>query len=104
MMNYLSGLQKVEVLRTFCKNYSQGKAPERKTVAKGILARYKQWKITNIFTTTVNNATANDVAIAYLKKMSRSYKTLMFGGEFLHCRCVCRIHNLIVKNGIEKLE
>jgi hypothetical protein len=64
----------------------------------------RSWEITKVFTITVDNASANDVAVTYMKRRLSTCKTLMFGGEFLHLRCACHIINLIVKDGIKELE
>ncbi|XP_062028732.1 zinc finger BED domain-containing protein RICESLEEPER 3-like [Rosa rugosa] len=64
----------------------------------------RQWEITKVFTITVDNASANDLAVAYMKRRLTSYKTLMFEGEFLHLRCACHIINLIVKDGLKELQ
>lgn len=57
-----------------------------------------------MFTITVDNASANDVAVQHMKRRLTSYKTLMFNGEYLHLRCACHIINLIVKDGLKELE
>ncbi|XP_024195785.1 zinc finger BED domain-containing protein RICESLEEPER 1-like [Rosa chinensis] len=44
----------------------------------------QQWEITEVFTITVDNASANDLAVAYMMRRLRGYKTLIFGGQFLH--------------------
>uniref|UniRef100_UPI0005CAE0C5 zinc finger BED domain-containing protein RICESLEEPER 2-like n=1 Tax=Fragaria vesca subsp. vesca TaxID=101020 RepID=UPI0005CAE0C5 len=64
----------------------------------------RQWEISKVFTITVDNASANDVAVQYMKRRLRGYKTLMFDGEYLHLRCACHIINLIVKDGLKELE
>ena len=64
----------------------------------------RQWEISKVFTITVDNASANDVAVQYMKRMLRGYKTLMFDGEYLHLRCACHIINLIVKDDLKVLE
>ncbi|KAK9902314.1 hypothetical protein M0R45_001735 [Rubus argutus] len=64
----------------------------------------RSWEITKVFTITMDNASANDVAVTYMKRRLNTCKTLMFGGEFLHLRCACHIINLIVKDGIKELE
>ncbi|XP_024190643.2 zinc finger BED domain-containing protein RICESLEEPER 3-like [Rosa chinensis] len=64
----------------------------------------RQWEITKVFTITVDNASANDVVVAYMMRRLRGYKTLMFGGQFLHLRCACHIINLIVRDGLKELE
>ncbi|KAK9939679.1 hypothetical protein M0R45_016368 [Rubus argutus] len=46
----------------------------------------RSWEITKVFTITVDNASANDVAVTYMKRRLNTCKTLMFGGEFLHLR------------------
>lgn len=62
------------------------------------------WGIENVCTITVDNATSNDVAIDYLKKMMSKKKVLRFDGQFLHMRCCAHILNLIVKEGIEEVK
>ena len=64
----------------------------------------RQWEINKVFTITVDNASANDVAVQYMKRRLTSYQTLMFKGEYLHLRCACHIINLIVKDGLKELE
>lgn len=44
------------------------------------------------------------MAVAYMKIRLKSYKTLMFEGEFLHLRCACHIINLIIKYVIKELK
>ncbi|KAJ9555764.1 hypothetical protein OSB04_010378 [Centaurea solstitialis] len=73
-------------------------------IGRAIEQCLRQWEITKVFTITIDNASANDVAVAYMKRRLTSYKTLMFDGEFLHLRCSCHIINLIVKDGLKELE
>ncbi|KAJ0014062.1 hypothetical protein Pint_20921 [Pistacia integerrima] len=51
-----------------------------------------------VSTITVDNASANDVAIAYL----RGKLALLLDGEFFHMRCTAHIMNLIVKDGLSE--
>ncbi|XP_031257249.1 zinc finger BED domain-containing protein RICESLEEPER 2-like [Pistacia vera] len=51
-----------------------------------------------VSTITVDNASAKDVAIAYL----RSKLALLLDGEFFHMRCTAHIMNLIVKDGLSE--
>ncbi|CAH1414892.1 unnamed protein product [Lactuca virosa] len=102
----------------------------RRQVAKGVLDKYnlekklllselkasgddigreieqclRKWEINKVFTIIVDNASANDVAVSYMKRRLSSYKTLMFDGDFLHIRCACHIINLIVKDGLKELK
>lgn len=50
-------------------------------------------------TLTVDNASSNDTAIAYLKK--RFKHGLVLDGDFLHVRCCAHILNLIVCDGLK---
>ncbi|KAG5548554.1 hypothetical protein RHGRI_014043 [Rhododendron griersonianum] len=64
-----------------------------------------EWGIEKLCTLTVDNATANDVAIEYLKKrLSRKSGTFILGGEFFQVRCSAHILNLIVKDGLTELK
>ncbi|XP_024156187.1 zinc finger BED domain-containing protein RICESLEEPER 2-like [Rosa chinensis] len=64
----------------------------------------REWDINRVFTITVDNASANDLAVVYMKRRLRNMNTLSFDGDFLHLRCACHIINLIVKDGIKELE
>ncbi|KAM1457224.1 hypothetical protein ACFX13_035285 [Malus domestica] len=61
------------------------------------------WGIDKVFSITVDNASANDTAIAYMKRILKSNGTLLLDGAYLHMRCACYILNLIVKDGMTKL-
>ncbi|XP_038896277.1 zinc finger BED domain-containing protein RICESLEEPER 2-like [Benincasa hispida] len=52
-------------------------------------------------TLTVDNASSNDTAIAYLKKHFKH--GLVLDGEFLHVRCCAHILNLIVCDGLKDI-
>ena len=61
--------------------------------------------IEKVFTITVDNASANNSAIAYLKKRLKSWGGLVLDGEFMHMRCAhahafCCSH---LKEAVEKL-
>ena len=62
----------------------------------------QQWGINNVFTITVDNAIANDSAVVCMKK--RRFKSLNFGGDFLHLRCACHIINLVVRDVINEIQ
>ncbi|KAL9663781.1 hypothetical protein QQ045_019172 [Rhodiola kirilowii] len=53
---------------------------------------------------TVDNASSNDTAIAYLQKKldARGGCGLVFGGKYLHMRCCAHNLNLIVNEGIKE--
>ena len=54
---------------------------------------------------TVDNASANYVAIAYLKrKFSKKSDTFILGDQFFHMRCCAHIINLIVKDGLSEIK
>ncbi|KAM2565275.1 hypothetical protein TB1_007925 [Malus domestica] len=61
------------------------------------------WGIDKVFSITVDNASANDTAIAYMKRRLKSNGTILLDGAHLHMRCACHILNLIVKDGMTEL-
>lgn len=73
-------------------------------IGRAIEQCLRLWEITKVFTITIDNASTNEVVVAYMKKRLTGYKTLMFDGDFLHLRCACNIINLIVKDGLKELE
>jgi len=72
------------------------------TIAKGIEACLFGWGIENLFTVTLDNASANDAAIKHLKLRIDDWKGAILGNEFLHVRCNAHILNLIVKDGLDE--
>ncbi|KAM7506694.1 hypothetical protein LguiA_017147 [Lonicera macranthoides] len=61
------------------------------------------WGIDKIFSITVDNASANDGAVDYMKRRLKEMNTLLVSGKYLHLRCACHILNLIVKSGLKEL-
>ncbi|XP_022748818.1 zinc finger BED domain-containing protein RICESLEEPER 2-like [Durio zibethinus] len=59
--------------------------------------------IDKIFTIAVDNASSNDVTIAYLRKKFNNAGTSILGGKYLHLRCIARIVNLIVCDGLKEM-
>jgi hypothetical protein len=53
-------------------------------------------------TVTVDNASANDTGIDYLKKHLQ--KTNIAKGKFIHMRCGAHISNLIVRDGLQEVD
>jgi hypothetical protein len=62
-----------------------------------------QWGIDSVFTITVDNASANDVRVEYMRKMMKNKSHTVLGGEFLHMRCAAHILNLVVHEGLTDL-
>ncbi|KAL1218804.1 putative AC transposase [Cardamine amara subsp. amara] len=60
------------------------------------------WGISKVFTVTLDNASANDVGIRFLKRRLQSWGTNVLDGQFLHMRCGAHILNLVVKDGLEE--
>ena len=52
-------------------------------------------------TITVDNASSNDTAIAYLKTRVKTWGTSVLNGEYLHVRCIAHIMNLVVNDGLK---
>ena len=61
------------------------------------------WGIDRVFTVTVDNASSNDVGLQYLKRRLNSWKGTVLRGDHLHVRCVAHILNLVVKDGLNKI-
>ena len=72
-------------------------------IATAIIQSLSEWDIKSVCTMTVDNASANDVAIRHLKTSLGNKKCLLLDGEFFHVRCAAHIINLIVKDGIKEI-
>ncbi|CAN1279218.1 Zinc finger BED domain-containing protein RICESLEEPER 2 [Linum perenne] len=74
-----------------------------KGVADAVTRCLKEWNLTNNFTVTVDNATANDTAIQHLKENTYEWGTNMLQGKCMHMRCVAHVTNLIVCEGLTEV-
>ncbi|KAJ9536380.1 hypothetical protein OSB04_un000440, partial [Centaurea solstitialis] len=68
-------------------------------VGRELLECIQGWRIENVMTMTVDNASSNDKALEYLvKKLPNMYD----GGKHFHVRCMAHILNLVVKDGLKE--
>lgn len=74
------------------------------TIGKAIENCLRLWGIEKVFTITVDNASANEMAISYLKRkmIGRSRVVCVLDGKYLHMRCYAHIVNLIVCEGLKE--
>ena len=63
-----------------------------------------EWGIDKVFTITVDNASANNNAIKYVRRMLNESKGCFAEGEYLHMRCAAHIINLIVGDGLKEID
>ena len=59
------------------------------------------WGIETVFTITVDNASSNDGAIRFLKRMLKGLNDIL-DCRYLHLRCCAHIINLVVRDGLEE--
>jgi hypothetical protein len=74
------------------------------TIGRKLEEVLRDWGIRNVSTITVDNATANDVAVSYLKKRLKIKNGLLGEGDFLHMRCAAHVLNLVVMDGLKEQE
>lgn len=74
-------------------------------IADGIYKCLKNWEIEGkIFSISVDNASYNDRVVGKLKTDCSRVKKLSCGGRLFHVRCCAHILNLLVKDGLSKIE
>ncbi|XP_073526241.1 uncharacterized protein, partial [Phyllobates terribilis] len=72
-------------------------------IARDIEDCLRSWDLSDkIFTLTVDNAKANDIACTRLKEMLIGNGNCINSGKNLHIRCCAHIANLIVKDGLKE--
>jgi hypothetical protein len=62
-----------------------------------------EWGISSIFIVTIDNVSANNIAIEYLKRKSRDKVGAILDNEYMHMRCCAHILNLIVTHGLKEV-
>lgn len=71
-------------------------------LGKNLLRCLNEWGLDRVMTATVDNASANDGGVAFLR--AKFQKTNITMGMFVHMRCAAHIINLIVKDGLKEVD
>ncbi|CAN1128479.1 Putative AC9 transposase [Linum perenne] len=72
-------------------------------VAGSVMEVLVEWDIISLVCYTVDNASANDVAICHMREHLRLWGGKIISGRYLHMRYVAHIINLIVQDGLEEI-
>ncbi|CAN0826992.1 Zinc finger BED domain-containing protein RICESLEEPER 2 [Linum grandiflorum] len=84
-------------------NFTQITSHKGDDIGETIATCLEEWGLKNLFTVTLDNASANDVAWKYLKKKVKEWGTDFIDSKYLHVRCVAHITNLVVNEGLDKI-
>ena len=71
-------------------------------IRKNLTRCLADWGLDRVMTVTVDNASANDSGVDYLRRQLQ--KTNIAKGKFLHMRCAAHIVNLIVRDGLQEVD
>ena len=84
-------------------NFCQISSHKGEAIAKLIEKCLLSWGIDKVFSITLDNASANDVAVNALKIKFGNKNGSILNGRYMHMRCVAHIVNLIVNDGLKDL-
>ncbi|KAL5555682.1 hypothetical protein UlMin_037918 [Ulmus minor] len=73
------------------------------SIAKLIESCLQTWGIEKVYTITLDNASANDVAVGILKRRVNGWNGAILDGDYMHVRCAAHIINLIVDSGLKEM-
>ena len=82
-------------------NFCQISNHKGEIIGKLIESCLIEWWIEKVVTIIVDNASTNDVAIAYIKRMIKNWNGLVLDSEFLYMCFCAHITNLIVSDGLK---
>ena len=85
-------------------NFCQVANHKGDTIGKLIESCLLEWGMEKVFTVTMDNASANDVAAGFVRRRVNAWQGSVLSGEYLHVRCGAHIVNLIVHDGLTKLQ
>ncbi|GMP26225.1 hypothetical protein CsSME_00002761 [Camellia sinensis var. sinensis] len=85
-------------------NFQQVEDHKGETLGKKIESCLIEWNIDSIFTLTVDNASSNNLAIQYLKTITKYWNETILQHEFIHMRCCAHILNLVVSDGLKEID
>ncbi|KAF7801920.1 zinc finger BED domain-containing protein RICESLEEPER 2-like [Senna tora] len=77
--------------------------PKGESIGSKIENCLLSWGIDRVFTITVDNASSNDTAVAYLKGRIIDWNGHIMKGEHMHVRCCAHILNLVVNDGLKDM-
>lgn len=74
-------------------------------LSEGFTTSMLRWFVEKkIFSLTLDNASANDVAVKDIISELKKHSPLVCNGLFFHVRCACHILNLVAKDGLQEIE
>ena len=71
-------------------------------IGKNMTRCLADWDLDKVMTVTVDNASANDTGVDYLRKQLQ--KTNIAKGKFVKMRCASHITNLVVRDGLHEVD
>ncbi|WVZ70886.1 hypothetical protein U9M48_019515 [Paspalum notatum var. saurae] len=80
-----------------------GEKQKGDNIGKHLQKVLHEWGLDKVMTVTVDNASANDSGISYLRSQMNSLKTSIAQGKYLHMRCAAHIINLIVQECLKEV-
>jgi hypothetical protein len=72
-------------------------------IGKGVESCLNEWGFDNVLSISVDNASANDSAIDFMKMILEKNYNCLLKGKWMHIRCAAHITNLIVQDGMRKV-
>jgi hypothetical protein len=72
-------------------------------IGKNLMRCLEDWGLHRVMAVTVDNASANDSGVDYLRKHRLLQKSNIAKGKFMHFRCAAHVTNLIVKDGLQEV-
>lgn len=70
-------------------------------LSEGFTTSMLRWFVEKkMFSLTLDNASANDVAVKDIISELKKHSPLVCNGLFFHVRCACHILNLVAKDGL----
>ncbi|KAL5546241.1 hypothetical protein UlMin_005928 [Ulmus minor] len=91
---------RMTVKRDVVKLYFSEMAKLKKRLIESCL---QNWGIEKVYTITLDNASANDVAVGNIKRRVNGWNGAVLDGDYMHVRCAAHIINLIVDSGLKEM-
>ncbi|KAM0864487.1 hypothetical protein ACQ4PT_043886 [Festuca glaucescens] len=86
-------------------NFFLIKGHKGEDIGKNLLKCMVEWGMERVMTITVDNASANDGGIVYVRKqLNKTPGNNIANGKYMHMRCAAHILNLIVQDGLKEVD